>query len=98
MTSKEKIEEMHNFFDKIANKLGTLDYLCYQHYLDDIEKDLEDKEYAIRQNEDFWKTIKAFSNNAIIDKNRYGISIKISINNYDSDFNDVAWVFGCQRR
>ena len=45
MTSKEKIEELHNFIDKISNKIGTLDYLCYQHYLDDIEKDLEELEY-----------------------------------------------------
>lgn len=53
MTNKEKIEELHSFIDSIANKLGIIDYLVYQHSLDDIEEELEAFEELKRSHIEF---------------------------------------------
>lgn len=82
MTSKEKIEELHNFIDKISNKIGTLDYLCYQNYLDDIKKDLE-----------ILDILKGNANLYVSDINKEVKYIQISITTCDNRFEKVeGWL------
>ena len=41
MTSKEKIEELHNLIDANADKLSMCDYLSIQHTIEDLKQDLK---------------------------------------------------------
>jgi len=80
MTSKDKIEELHNFIDNVGDKLSIVNYLVYQTYLDDIEEDL-----------DVLEILKGHYH--ILDINKSLNTIELSFKLEDKEFNLIKEFF-----
>lgn len=62
--------------------------------IEEIEKDLEEKEYTDRKNADLLETIECFKQHAFIRKNsKIGTEILVTLHSNDKDFKKVSWVF-----
>lgn len=86
MENKEKIE--------VVKALQHCGIERYRLALEEIEKDLEQKEYTDRKNADLLETIECFKQHAFIKKtSKSGIEIFVTLHSNDEDFKKVSWVF-----